>query len=269
MARTAVNLESVRTPMPHYGMADEATLGTRIRDLMDRSGLKGDALAKRLGYNARSSLQRIYDPAYDPDVLSRQLELRLVKLVGLGEPPITASEIRALAGEVGAFEPEAFEPKRSMARPGNLPRNVPMYGTGLAALLRVESDGSKIAVEQIELNQAEVVGYMRRPETLDQMRDLYGIYVAGSSMYPRFDDGEPVLVDPRRNPRIADDVVVHLLAPDEGDGDRVGTVLVKRLRKQTHDYYELEQFNPPLSFRVRREQVRSVHRIVTYGELLS
>lgn len=269
MARTYVNLESVHSAVAVCSMAGDMTLGTQIRRLFDRSGLQGDALAKKLGYGARSSLQRIYDPSYDPAVLPRQLELRLLNLVGLGDPPIEAAEIHALAGDVGAFEPKAFEPKRSMARPGNLARNVPMYGSGLGALLRIESEGSKVAVEQMELNQAEVVGYMRRPENLDQVRDLYGIYVAGSSMAPRFEDGEPVLVDPRRNPRIGDDVVVHLLMPDESEGDRVGSVLVKRLRKQTHDYYELEQFNPALTFRVRREQVSSVHRIVTYGELLS
>lgn len=142
-------------------------------------------------------------------------------------------------------------------------RDVPIFGTALGADEIVNGE----AVEQTELNRGEVIGYRRRPVLLDGRVDVYSLYVQGSSMYPRFRDGSALFVEERRRPSVGDDAVVYLRVPDEHDGERPSSVLVKTLIKKSASYIELEQYNPPLIFRIEMSRVARMDRVLTIDDL--
>ena len=254
-------------------MADGAeTIGQVLVRLRARAGLSLDEVARAAGYRGRSSVQRFFSPDYDVDFLPMDVAHKLARaFIGTGEPQIRRQELLALAGVPAGAAAEALLADRSLTDVGALPRDVPVYGTALGSEADFDAaeGAGPLKVEQAELDQSEVLGYLRRAPALEGREDVYGVYVAGASMFPRFNDGEAVFVDPKRPPMISDDVIVFLVEPDEHEGDRVRNVLVKRLKRRTAAFYELEQFNPACTFRIDRHRVRAVHRIIPAGELLA
>lgn len=77
-------------------------------------------------------------------------------------------------------------------------------------------------------------------------------------MVPRFKPGERVGVSPRAQVDIGDDVIVQLR---NGEDDRVRLVLIKELVRRNASYVELRQYNPPVTFRVDRAEIVSMHKV--------
>lgn len=142
--------------------------------------------------------------------------------------------------------------------------DVPVYGTAIGAPRDFEGE----AIEQVTLSTGEVLTWLKRPPVLNDMADIYGIFVTGSSMEPRYEEGDPLFVDGKRPPMIGDDVIVYLREPD-GDGERDVAVLVKRLVRRSASYYELEQYNPRVTFRVAVERISKVHRVLSKREIFA
>lgn len=118
---------------------------------------------------------------------------------------------------------------------------------------------------EFEMN-GQIIDYVRRPPGIEHARDVFAIFVVGSSMEPRFEEGEMVYVNPRRVPRIGDYVLVELHGKDDGD---VGRCLVKRLVKRSPAGLVLEQFNPPRDdLQYSASEIKAVHRIMPWTEVL-
>ncbi len=141
----------------------------------------------------------------------------------------------------------------------SLPRTLEVYGTVLGGDPHL--DGAPIETHEL----TDVIDWIRRPTIFDGRRDVYALYVTGSSMEPRFEPGDPVVVDPKRPPRPGDDVIVQLRDTD----DVVRVALIKRLVRRTGTGLELRQYNPDISFTVPLERVKEVHRVVMMRDLLS
>lgn len=132
------------------------------------------------------------------------------------------------------------------------PRDVPVHGTGAGG-----SDGD------FRFN-GQTIDHAPRPPGIQDKHDVYVVYVVGESMVPRFEDGDPVYVDPKRPPKAGDYVVVELHGPSEGEpGDGFVKRLVRRGAKVV-----VEQFNPPKSLEWPSDQVRAIHRIIPWVELM-
>jgi phage repressor protein C with HTH and peptisase S24 domain len=145
------------------------------------------------------------------------------------------------------------------------PRDVPVFGSALAADLVFDADGK--GPEPVEITNfvmGEAITYVRRPPGLNDEQRAYGIFVSGSSMEPRYRPGDPVFVDPRRPPSIGDDVVVQLQAADDS-GDIVSG-LIKTLVRRTSTMLELEQYQPHMRFQVPIERVAHIHRVIPWRE---
>ena len=280
--RTAVNIENVhddmRLPQPMAMVA----IGPAMRALRERAGLSYRDLAGKMGYKNPSSIQHLFADDYRE---GRVLDLDVARkfagaVIGLGEPPIMPDEVFSLAGmvassiEAAGTEGAAAKIDRNALPPlQEMPRDVPVYGTAIGAPLEFTSAGSDaegfLAVEQTSLDRSEPIDYLRRTPAMAKKRDIYGILVIGSSMAPRFDDGDTVVVDPHYPPKIGDDVIVQLVGPNGQDGEeRVVSVLIKRLVRRSASWVELEQFNPAATFRIDMARVRSIHRIVPLGQII-
>ncbi|PKB19633.1 phage repressor protein C with HTH and peptisase S24 domain [Novosphingobium kunmingense] len=143
---------------------------------------------------------------------------------------------------------------------------IPVLGTGYCDDLAIEGQDGALHIERIQLELDHTVRMIHRPAALWAAREAYAIDLHGDSMEPALEQGSVRIVDPRRPPAHGDYVVAQL---NDGNGGRdVVTVLVKKLVRATSTVVELQQFNPPITFRIPRSQVARLHRIVTYEELV-
>ena len=144
--------------------------------------------------------------------------------------------------------------------------NLPIYGTVLGAARVIDGE----AIEQVSLNRAEVVDYVKRPSLLNHKSKVYGLIVSGSSMEPRHMDGETIIADAEGRVKNGEDVVVYLRPRDgSDDGETARMVMVKRLVRRTSTYIELEQYTPALTFRVDMTDVLRIDRVMPWSEVLS
>lgn len=259
------HVDNVRSKYDHAHMNRAQTTGQVLIALKDRSNLSLDEIAKRGGYKGRSSVQAYFNAEYASSLSPTVAKALAQSLAGKGEPPIHSDEIYCLMGIDPNAIPIRFE-GASSARP--LP-DLPIYGTGLGAPLIIEG----AAIEQTTLNTGEIIGYAKRPSILHGRNDVYALYIQGSSMYPAHGEGDMIAAERRRPPRTGDDVVIYLRSngngDDEDDGERARGVIVKRLVRTTANYLELEQFTPPMIFRVEIGQVVQIDRVLTMADLLS
>jgi phage repressor protein C with HTH and peptisase S24 domain len=258
--RTTVNAENVPASSDKYGMASD-TVGEKLVALRTRSGLSLEQVAKAMGLAGRSSVQRLFSG--DVDALGPVDALRLADVFeGKGSPPITREEVTRLSRfALAEVRPNDMPAPRYM----QLPRDVPVYGTAMGTY---KTGGEDQEVEQTDLNQSDIIDQFTRPPGYANRTGLYGLYVAGPSMEPRWESGDPLYVDPKRPPAIGDDVVVYLARPS-GEDRELEAVLIKRLARRSGSFIELEQFNPPLTFRVETRRIKAIHRVIPRKELLA
>jgi phage repressor protein C with HTH and peptisase S24 domain len=107
----------------------------------------------------------------------------------------------------------------------------------------------------------EPIDYIRRPAILANVREAYGLMIAGDSMEPAFEPGDTVLINPHLPPVANTNVVLYA---DNGHGE-VKT-LIKRLVRFTATEWHLLMHNPPPGKRkemvLPRSEWQKCHRIV-------
>lgn len=236
-------------------------------------GLKIARLARGLSQGALAELLEVEQPTVQRwETGKREPDNETIRRLAATLQTTVAELIGETDGRALELEGRMFEVSADTLPPAQLmPLDIPVYGTALGAPLSVVAsigDGETMAIEQATLNLAQVVDYVRRTPALVGRKNVYGVYVTGSSMSPRFHEAEVVLVDPHRPPAIGDDVIVQLRGANGHDGEDVLAVLVKRLVRRNSEYVELEQFNPATTFKVAMSAVKSVHRIIPLQELI-
>jgi phage repressor protein C with HTH and peptisase S24 domain len=151
------------------------------------------------------------------------------------------------------YQREPLAPPR-VADIGELgPRNVPILG--------VVVGGQKADFTF----DGYTIGYARRPAAIADLANVYAMYVTGSSMDPRFRDGELVYVH-RREPAVGDDVVIQL-KPDVDGGSPPG--FIKRLVRRNGTHIICEQYKPAGEIRYEREDILQLDRVIPWHELLA
>lgn len=138
-------------------------------------------------------------------------------------------------------------------RARDFPLDVPVYGVAVGG---TDADF---------FMNGEIVDFVRRPPGAAKTKNIYAIYIVGTSMVPKFEEGELAYVSPARTPSIGDYVVVEC-HPE--DGGKVGRGFVKKLVRRTATKIVCEQFNPPRQVDFPVKSVKSVHRIIPWSELL-
>lgn len=171
-----------------------------------------------------------------------------------GQRQMTARWLETLAGALQTtpadlLKPPAADPgpiKSDVDMTRRMPvvegaRDLPVYGS---------VKGSFVGEAVDALNPVE---WLVRPPILIGVARGFGVYVVGPSMEPRYHQGEIVLVHPGR-PAARGAYVVVMLSDD--------TAILKRLVRQTDDFVEVEQINPPEKTRLPRAKVAGVFRVV-------
>ena len=149
----------------------------------------------------------------------------------------------------GAFVPTP----KDLPPPSTMPVDVPVYGTAVGG---ADSD--------FEMN-GEVIDRVRRPAGLTNARNAFALYVVGTSMHPRYDEGDLIFVHPGRPALTGSDVVVELHAKDEFGRPKA---LLKTYRGKTPTLLLLAQLNPPAEIEIPLDEVKQVLRVLRTNELL-
>lgn len=101
------------------------------------------------------------------------------------------------------------------------------------------------------------------PPGLSGNKGAYAVTVAGTSMEPRYEDGETVYVDPNKRVVKNNYVVAQIQLAEDGPK----LAYIKRFVSHNSKELVLEQFNPPKVLRFPHECVVSVHYIVMGGRV--
>lgn len=130
-------------------------------------------------------------------------------------------------------------------------KTIPIYGQAVAGVNGEFSFNGKKLFE------------MLCPPQLLRAPDAYGVQVSGDSMYPRYEDGEIVYVDPSRRVKKGDYVVAQVMLEE---GSSSPQAFIKKFIRHNEEELVLEQFNPEKNLVFPHERVVSVHYIALAGE---
>lgn len=244
-------------------------LPDRLRQRLDVTGKSMRAVSLAIGAHA-GYVRDLFDPerfnvpgAARLHALAEELETTTDYLLGEAESP------DQVPSEV------AFADGRKLDFGGSLSGipGIPLLGTGDCSedlIVKDTDSGQEVRVERASFDPDFHVRMIARPPALLGVPDLYAIFFVGESMRPRFEPGEPGIVDPRRPVRAGDYVLVQLTdGGRNADGSpEVTSVIVKRLVRRTEKEWVLEQYNPPATFALPRRAVARVHRILRPEDML-
>lgn len=234
----------------------------RLAERLKASGKSRHALSKEIGANP-GYVRDLLDPAKSsmPSAVRMQ---QLATALGTTTDYLTglSATTEAVLSEVTVMErPDGW--RRDEPPPD---RRMPLVGTGDCAALEFEDEtGELVDIERSSFDPDHIVRMITRPPALTGGLSVYAIYFQGESMMPRFEPGEIGVVDPTRPARPGDYVLVQL---NDGETDDVTSVLAKRLISANTREVWLEQFNPPVRFKVPRNRVARLHRIIPPTDLL-
>lgn len=130
-----------------------------------------------------------------------------------------------------------------------LGRRIPVYGQAVGGI-----DGEF-------LMNGTVLYEVMAPPIISHISGAYAVAVSGSSMAPRYEDGEICFVDPRRRVKKGDYVIAQIQLEENGPL----LAYVKRYISRNNIELVLEQFNPPKELRFAGNCVHSVHYIAMAG----
>lgn len=143
----------------------------------------------------------------------------------------------------------------TVPRPLTFPRDVPVHGTAAGSIIN--------KVEGTALDR-DIVDYVRRPPAMMERRDIYALYVTGTSMEPLHRHGDLLFLDPKRRPGIGDSVVVVTRTHDNDPGQAYIKILVKR----TPNSVVLRQLNPEALIEIPERFIIQTHLVLTMNDLL-
>jgi SOS-response transcriptional repressor LexA len=109
----------------------------------------------------------------------------------------------------------------------------------------------------------EVVDHVARPPHLAGALKAFAVYVAGSSMEPRYYAGEAVYIHPGKPVTPGAFVLVEVKPESEGEAPRA---FIKRLVRRTATKMTFEQFNPPKEIDIKAADIKQMLRIVGTAE---
>ncbi|PVB59342.1 S24 family peptidase [Labrenzia sp. 011] len=155
----------------------QSAVSRQLADLKNRSGLSIRAIARAMGYQNASSIQRYFSPDYSRPALPADFVAKLLPvLTGKGEQPVTREEILALA-------PESITDLEATHAPSRAARPLEIKGQ-VAAGLWMEAG----LFETDATRKATMAGDLRYPSECQ-----YLLQINGESLNRIARDGDLVL----------------------------------------------------------------------------
>lgn len=266
---TSVALRKASFQIGEIVLGDRASsmnLAQRLKEARMSMKLTQQDVATKLGISRPAVTQwESGQTAPDPTNLAKLSDIYgvpvddLAALLAPGDAAMVRAASRGLTGTEPRLtppEPSTVDLSRIVPIPAisTMPRDVPILGVA------VGGDDA-----DFEFN-GQIVDYVRRPPGLMGVSGAFGVYVIGSSMWPRYEEGDLVYIHPGRPAKPGDDVIVEMYRPD-GES---GFCYIKRLLKKTPTKLVCQQYNPMRDdLKYDLERIKMVHKIMRQDELMS
>ncbi len=220
------------------------SLATNIARRMTAAGHNQKSLARAAGLNETGVRDILIGRSKHPrvDTLGK-----IAKSLGCTVADLTDGG--AAAGDPAAnVLPGVEAPLPAMGK-----ADVPVHGTAIGG-----------AKGDFAFN-GQTVDYVRRLPGISERKEIFAIFVAGSSMEPWRFPGDPVYLDPHRAPRVGDHVVVECVGRD----GEAGPAFLKRLVARSGNKLRLAQYNPPNDkIEIDAKRVKRLYRVIDWSELV-
>jgi len=229
------------------------SLAKRLADAMARARLNQPGLARAASTDDQPVTQQtVHNLVSGQTTHSKHLPA-LADALGVSLEWLTRGDLKAGGGQVAVSGGEA---QLQLARNPAAPSSNIMTRLRVLGMAECGPDGWS-------LWNGDVIDTVPTPSGLAGAPGAYAVYAVGSSMEPRYYEGELIFIHPGK-PVTAGSFVLVQISPDhEGDTPRA---VVKRLIKRTASKTVLEQFNPAKKFDIRNDDIVSLHRVVGSGE---
>lgn len=241
-------------------------LGTALKAARQQKGLTQQEVADALGIS-RPAVGQWEKGETEPSTenLVRVCDLLNINIAAATSGMVKIRELTPLQGdeplkvlvdrrpELRETEDEFIRFLDDNPRIAGLKRDVPVFGVAVGG-----NDADFYT-------NGEIIDLVKRPAGIEKTKNVFAIYVVGSSMSPRYEEGELVYATSSRPASIGDYVIIEL--HPVGD-DPVRRGFIKRLAKRTPTRIVCEQFNPAATMEFEVDRVHAVHRIIPWAELL-
>jgi phage repressor protein C with HTH and peptisase S24 domain len=108
----------------------------------------------------------------------------------------------------------------------------------------------------------EVINHISRPKSLANAKNVFSLYIDGTSMYPRFRERDLVIVQ-KAAPSAGDDVVIELKPKTDG-GDHPS--YIKEFISMRGNTITVRQFNPPKELTFAVSEIENLFRVIPFKE---
>lgn len=220
-------------------------LRERLRQAIKDKGRKPSELAVAAGYG-KDLLRDFLAKPPRTGALGIDKLTRIAAELGVSVAWLTGEESSAKA--VSNVEKFLSTPMAEQVR------DIPVYGTAAGSVL------GAIALSN------DAIEWLPRPPGLRGARDVYALYVVGSSMEPRWRPGDIIFVHPHRPVRRGDHVVIQIR---NHDGAETQSWVKEFLRTAPNGDTVARQYNPVAEVTFARGTVKAIHRVLTMNELFS
>jgi transcriptional regulator with XRE-family HTH domain len=201
-------------------------IGKRIESAMIRAGKKPVDIAKRLKIT-ESAVSQWFAKDTGPK------SVRLSELASFLNTTVEYLITEPEGGSGGAASFAASGP--------------PMGGRGDRPDLAVYASAAG-GPEGAWVLSADAIAWIHRDQRLVGVRDAFACYVVGESMFPAYEQGNLLLVNPAVPPNAGDDC---MLIQEAADGARYA--LIKRLVRFNSTSWTVKQWNPDKTFSLPRK----------------
>jgi phage repressor protein C with HTH and peptisase S24 domain len=232
-----------------------------VRGVVSLPGWNGARLAAEIGAHPSTINRFLNDPKAKHSLTTDNIiKIRDKSGVPLDPRLARAYNLHAVVAGTGE-DRDTDEPSNVREAPQlrpdldrNEPNRIPVYGT-----TRGGSEGT------FELNTGDVIEWRSRPPQLKDKGEIFGLYVEGDSMAPRYEDGELVLVYRKRPVVPGRDIVIQMKIHADGENPRS---YLKRLVSKNSEAITVEQFNPPKKRTIKMSEVESLHLVLDRSEMV-
>ena len=214
-------------------------LAKTMRAILARQGRSGEEVAQAAGLG-RSAVNDILSgrskrPRYDTLLrIAKVLNVPVEQLTGEARPAPIPANLPA-------------DPDSPLAVPAPTPgaRDLPVLG---------EARGGE---NGFFLTNGDVLAYAERPPALRNVRHAYALVMRGTSMEPRYFEGELLCIHPLRP--VHRDNFVHIELHD-------GRSYVKQFLRRDDEWLWVRQLNPEATVQFRNMDIKHCRRIIATAE---
>ncbi|MGW6779417.1 XRE family transcriptional regulator [Brucella pseudogrignonensis] len=227
----------------------EKNIQKRIRERLEALDLTPEQASRKAGLD-KTYLRKLFErPSASPrgntlEALAKALEVEISHLISTDD-----SIVEKVSNDVTHNDVKSANvnpPSRQV-----MPNDVPVLGTAAGSM-----EGAFQLVDG-------VIDYVRRPPALMNSRDIYSIFVEGSSMYPEHKHGDLRFINPHKPARVGDSIVIQI----KNDGRLTYDAMIGHLVRRTATQLVIGKLNPEMTLTYSLEDIVSVHKVLDMNEL--